>query len=39
MSPLTFLLTLGALVAAKVAARIGMARGRFENLPKPTQID
>ena len=39
MLPLTFLLTLGALVAAKVAARIGMARGRFENLPKPTQID
>jgi hypothetical protein len=39
MSPTTFLVTLGALVACKVAARIGMARGRFENLPHPSQID
>ena len=39
MSPITFLVSLGALVVAKVAARIGIARGHFENLPRPTQID
>ncbi len=39
MSPTTFLLALGALVAVKTVARIGVDAGRFGNLPRPTQID
>jgi hypothetical protein len=39
MGPTTFLLTLTALVACKVAARIGVDSGRFGNLPRPSQID
>jgi hypothetical protein len=39
MSPTTFLLTLTALVAAKVAARIGMDKGGFRDLPRPSQVD
>jgi hypothetical protein len=34
-----FFATLGALVAAKCAARIAVDRGRFDGLPRPTQID
>ena len=31
--------SLGALVAAKCAARVAVEKGRFEGLPRPTQID
>ena len=39
MSPTAFLVTLTALVACKIAARIGVNAGRFDNLPRPAQID
>jgi len=39
MSPTTFLVTLTALVVCKVAARIGVKSGHFEDLPRPSQID
>jgi hypothetical protein len=34
-----FFATLAALVATKCAARIAVDRGRFDGLPRPTQID
>ena len=34
-----FFVTLAALVAAKCAARIAVDKGRFDALPRPTQID
>jgi hypothetical protein len=34
-----FFATLAALVAAKCAARVAVDKGRFEGLPRPTQID
>ena len=34
-----FFAILAALVAAKCAARIAVGGGRFEGLPRPTQID
>jgi hypothetical protein len=39
MSPTTFLLAVGALVACKIAARWGVDAGRFEELPRTFQID
>ena len=39
MAGTAFLVTLAALVAVKCAARIGVGIGRFEGLPRPTQID
>ena len=39
MSPTTFLLGLTALVAVKVVARIGVRAGRFDDLPRPRQLD
>ena len=39
MAPTTFLLGLTALVVCKLATRIGMDAARFEDLPRPTQID
>ena len=39
MTPTTFLIGLTALVACKIAARIGVDAAHFENLPHPTQID
>jgi len=39
MSPATFLLALSALVAIKTATRIGVNSGRFDDLPRPSQID
>lgn len=38
-STTTFLLALTALVAFKTAARIGVGAGRFDDLPRPSQID
>ncbi len=34
-----FFVTLAALVAAKCAACIALNSGRFDDLPRPTQID
>ena len=34
-----FFVTLAALVAAKCAARIAVGKGRFDGLPRPSQID
>jgi len=34
-----FFITLGALVAAKCAARIAVNSGHFDGLPRPSQID
>ena len=39
MSPTTFLIGLTALVAFKVAARLGVRSGRFDDLPRPHQLD
>ena len=39
MSPVVFLVGVTALVACKIAARIRVDAGHFENLPRPTQID
>lgn len=39
MSPTTFLLALGALVAIKITARRTVDAGRFGDLPRPSQID
>ena len=39
MTPTTFLIAVTALVACKVAARIGVKTGGFDALPRPTQID
>lgn len=39
MSPMTFLLALGALVAINIAARRTVDAGRFGDLPRPFQID
>ncbi|GAA0605623.1 hypothetical protein GCM10009416_48800 [Craurococcus roseus] len=39
MSSTTFLLALGALVAIKIATRLGVDAGRFGDLPRPSQID
>lgn len=39
MSSTTFLLALAALVAFKLVARIGVDGGRFDGLPRPSQID
>ena len=35
----SFFVTLAALVAAKCAARIAVDAGRFDGLPRPSQID
>ncbi len=35
----TFLVTLSALVAFKIAACIGVDSGHFDDLPRPSQID
>ena len=39
MSSTAFLIGMTALVVCKTATRIGVNAGRFENLPRPTQID
>ena len=39
MSPTTFLLTLGALVAIKIAARRSVDTSRFDDLPRPYRVD
>jgi hypothetical protein len=39
MAELAFLVTLAALVSIKIAVLIGAASGRFDDLPRPTQID
>ena len=39
MSSTIFLVSLTALVACKLAIRIGVGEGRFDHLPKPSQID
>ncbi len=39
MSSTGFLLALGVLVAIKTVTRLGVDAGRFENLPRPSQID
>ena len=39
MAGTAFLVTVAALVAVNVAARIGANSGRFDGLPRPTQID
>lgn len=39
MSSTTFLLALSALVAVKIFARIGVDAARFDDLPRPSQID
>ena len=39
MAVTVFLITLAALVSTKVAVHIGANSGRFDGLPRPTQID
>jgi len=39
MSSTAFLLGVTALVVCKIATRIGVDAGHFEDLPRPTQID
>ena len=39
MTGTAFLVTVAALVAVAVAARIGVRSGRFDDLPHPSQID
>jgi hypothetical protein len=39
MSPTAFLLALSALVAIKTVTRIGVDTARFDDLPRPSQID
>lgn len=39
MSPTIFLLALSALVAINIVARRGVDAGRFDDLPRPSQID
>ncbi len=39
MSSTAFLLGVTALVVCKIATRIGVNAGHFEDLPRPTQID
>jgi hypothetical protein len=34
-----FFIALAALVAAKCAARVAVDKGRFDGLPRPSQID
>ena len=39
MASTAFVIATTALVALNLAARIAVATGRFDNLPRPTQID
>jgi hypothetical protein len=39
MSSTIFLVGLTALVACKLATRISVGEGRFDHLPRPSQID
>lgn len=39
MSPTTFMLAVTALVAFKVATRLGAKANGFDDLPRPSQID
>ena len=39
MAGTAFLVTVAALVAVAVAARIGVRSGRLDDLPHPSQID
>ncbi len=39
MASTTFLLGVTALLAFKIATRLGVDAAHFENLPRPTQID
>ena len=39
MASTAFLLSVTALVICKVATRIGVDAGHFEDLPRPNQID